>query len=106
VSDLSALAACPFLENIDVGKTYVTSMAAFRGIERLRSLSMMDTPLESIAGVEEFDALEQIGFTSLADGDLSPLESLPRLKEARLGEDLRANAEADLAQAAFDIRYS
>ena len=106
VSDLSALAACPFLENVDVGKTHVTSMTAFSGMENLKFLFMMGVPLESLAGVEQYDELEQIGISSVGDGDLSPLKSLPRLKVVSLGEDLRRDAEATLGQVTFSVSYS
>jgi tRNA A-37 threonylcarbamoyl transferase component Bud32 len=106
VSDLSALAACPLLENVDAGKTYVTSMAAFSGMDNLRFLYMMGAPLASLDGVEQYDSLEQIGISHVTDGDLSPLKTLPRLKDVKLGEDLRRDAEAALGQVTFTISYS
>lgn len=105
VSDLSALSSCPTLESLDVGKTSAASMAAFTGITSLRSLHMRQASLKTLAGIEAFTHLEQIGLGDVADGDLSPLLSLPRLKEAQLDAGLREAAEADLRQAHFTIVY-
>ena len=106
VSDLSALAACPLLQNIDAGNARITSITAFTGIRSLMRLSVRQTTLKTISGIEEFTYLEQIGLSSVSDGDLTPLMVLSWLKEAHLDEALRQAAERDLKQAAFDIVYS
>lgn len=105
ISDFSVLSSCPMLENLVVGKTYITSMAAFAGIKNLKYLFMQQTFLQTLSGIEEFTYLEQIGLSSVADGDLSPLMALPRLKEAHLDEALRQAAEADLQQAQFRMIF-
>jgi len=35
---------------LSVGKTHVTSMAAFTGIKRIKSLSMRHIPLQTLSG--------------------------------------------------------
>lgn len=105
VSDLSALSGCPMLNNLDVGRTDISSMTALKGIGGLKYLHMREAPVKTLAGIEEFTELEKISLTSVADGDLSPLMGLPKLKEAYLGEALREAAEEDLKQARFDIIY-
>lgn len=86
-----------------MGKTRITSMAAFAGIESLRYLYMQQTPIRSLSGVEELTRLERISLSGVADGDLSPLLDLPQLKEAHLDAALREAAKADLKRARFDV---
>jgi len=105
VSDLTPLAACALLGTLDAGKTRVVSMEAFAGLARIRNLSMMDAPLESLSGIETLIRLERLGLSSVSDGDLRPLLSLPWLEEARLGDALRGAAEADLGDAGFRIVF-
>ena len=106
VFDLSSLAVCARLENVDVGKTWITSMAALNGIANVRILYMMDAPLQTLSGIESFTRLEEIHVSSVADGDLSPLLTLPRLKDVYLGEALRQAAEEQLESAAFTVHDS
>ena len=40
---------------------------------------MRQIPVKSLAGIEEFSHLEQIGLSSVTDGDLSPLLKLAQL---------------------------
>ncbi|HWR61968.1 MAG TPA: protein kinase [Clostridia bacterium] len=105
VNDLSVLEGCSLLENIDAGGTLITSMTAFKGIEGLKYLHIRKTPIKSLAGIEEFAYLEQFVLGSVADGDLSPLLKLPKLREAHLDGALRKAAETDLKQARFRIIF-
>ena len=69
-------------------------------------LSIRQTTVKTISGIEAFTYLEKIGLSGVSDGDLTPLMALSWLKEAHLDEALRQAAERDLKQAAFDILYS
>lgn len=105
VSDLSALSACKLLEIVDVGKTWITSFDALKGLTGVRELYMRETPLQTLAGIESMSVLEVISLSDVMDGDLSPLLTLPRLKEAVFYDTLSDTAEATLKDAAFTIRY-
>ena len=105
VSDLSSLADCPMLENINVGKTHIASLSAFSGIRSLKYLYADQILLDTLDGIGEFSRLEQIGLGYVADGDLSPLLSLPQLREAHLDGALRDAAAETLSQAQFKIIY-
>ena len=106
VSDLSSLSTCLMLENVEVGKTQITSIAAFEGIKSMKSLSMMNIPLQTLSGIENFVHLEKINVSDVADGDLRPLLALPSLREAYFNETLREAAEDMLKQASFSIVWS
>jgi hypothetical protein len=93
VSDLSALSACPLLENIDADNTLITSMTAFTGMQNLKHLYIRQTTVESLSGIEGFPHLEQIGLGSVLVEDPTPLLNLSQLKEAYLDEGLREKAE-------------
>jgi Leucine-rich repeat (LRR) protein len=62
----------------------LTTIDAIRGLTNLRTLVLNDLPnLYSIAPLSELINLETVilgGKTSVADGDLKPLKSLPRLR--------------------------
>jgi len=81
-------------------------MTALNGMTNLRVLYMMDAPLQELAGIESFTRLEEIHISSVADGDLRPLLTLPRLKALYLGEALQQAAEEQLAEAAFTVHES
>jgi len=106
VFDLTPLSSCAMLENVDAGKTRIASMAAFHGMESMRILSMMGTPLQTLSGGESLTRLEEIRLSSVADGDLRPLLTLPRLKDAYLGEALRQAAKEQLEGATFTVHDS
>lgn len=105
ISDLSVLADCPRLENLVVGKTNITSVTAFAGIKNLTYLYAEENTLETLAGIEEYTRLQEIGLTGVADGDLSPLLSLPQLKKVVLGEAMREEAQSIASKAGFEIIY-
>ncbi len=105
ISDLSSLSACPTLENLDIGNTRIQSLSALAGLKKLKYLYMRGASLQALSGIEQFVYLEQVGLDDVADGDLTPLLSLPRLKEAHLGEALRQSAQHDLSQAGFSVLY-
>lgn len=106
VSDFTALAACKLLENIDAGNSRIVSMQAFAGITGLKQLIARQTSLDNIRGIEAFSGLERVGFSSIADHDLTPLASLPRLAEVYLDEALREDAARDLPNPDFQITFS
>ena len=106
VSDLSPLAECPLLNNLDVGGTFVTSVASLRGCDAIRWLKLSKAPLQTLEGIEALPALAEIELSQVADGDLTPLLTLPKLQKATLGEGLRELAQSTLGGAAFAIEYS
>ncbi len=103
VTDLSPLASCPMLYELNAGKLPIRSPAAFEGFNKLRSLSLSETTLDTLAGVENLKQLRSIEVADVADGDLTPLLSLPYLKNVVLGEDMRHEAEAIKGRADFAI---
>lgn len=105
VSNLSILSNCPMLESIGAGETSVTSIKAFTGIKGLKHLDLKDRPIETLSGIEAFTRLESISISSVKDGDLSPILTLPRLKKVFLDEALRESAEASLKSTRFEIIY-
>lgn len=106
VSDCSALASCPMLESIDAGKSRITSPQAFAGIAGLKSLKIRQTPLTTLDGIAAFPLLERLELSTVRDRNLTPLLSLPQLKEMWLNEELRTEAEQNLKSAPFQITYS
>ena len=106
VSDFTALASCLYLENIDAGGSRVASMQAFSGLTNLKQLMLRQTSLDSILGIESLVDLERVGISSIADQDLTPLTSLPRLQDVYLDEALRENAARDLPNPDFQITFS
>lgn len=66
----------------------------------------MNTPIQTLSGIEDFVDLKKINLSYVADGDLRPLLDLPNLKEVYLGEALRQAAEEELKDATFTIIYS
>jgi serine/threonine protein kinase len=105
VSDLSPLISCPQLFSIDAGKSRVATVASFSGIASLKRLSLRKSTLTSLDGIEALAGLQQIVLGDVRDRSLTPLLSLPLLKEVSLSEDLRAEALRDLARASFQISF-
>ena len=103
VSDLSALKHCSQLYSIEAGKTQISSISGFGGIAALKRLGLVDVPLKTLDGIEEYNHLEQISLSHIADNDLQPLLALPQLHEAYLSESLSKQAKNDLVQAQFTI---
>ena len=106
VSDFSSLATCPLLERIDAGKTHVTSLGAFAGLTGLTFLKVTFAPLDTLEGIGAFAGLERLELGGVRDRNLTSLLSLPQLIEVSLSEDLRQEAERDLANASFQISFS
>lgn len=105
VTDLAPLSLCPILSELDAGKLPVQSPAAFEGLDGLRTLRLSETTLDTLAGIEVFTQLETFAVGNVIDGDLTPLLSLPVLKDISLGEGLRGNAQALSGQTDFSISY-
>ncbi|HML69068.1 MAG TPA: protein kinase [Clostridia bacterium] len=106
VSDFSSLSSCPLLESIDAGKSRITTPRAFAGITGLKSLKIRQTPLTTLDGIAAFSSLERLELSTVRDRNLTPLLSLPQLKEVWLNEELRTEAEQNLKNAIFQITYS
>ena len=105
VTDLSPLSLCPMLSELDAGKLPVQSPAVFERLDGLRTLRLSETTLDTLEGIEAFTLLEIFAVGDVADGDLTPLLSLPDLKDVSLGEGLRDNAQAIAGQTGFSISY-
>lgn len=105
ITDLSPLSGCPMLSELDAGKLPVQSPAAFAGFDGLQRLSLSETTLDTLDGIEALTQLESFEVEGVIDGDLAPLLSLPQLKNVILGEGLRQEAGAIESQAGFTISY-
>ena len=105
VSDFSALAACTLLETIDAGATRVTSLDSFTGVSSVMCLKLRRTTLATLAGIESLTGIEQLTLGDVRDRKLALLLKLPLLDELELSEDLRAQAEQDLAGSKIKISY-
>jgi hypothetical protein len=66
---------------------------------------LSETTLDTLEGIEAFTQLETVAVGDVADGDLTPLLSLPDLKDVSLGEGLKENAQALAGQTGFSISY-
>lgn len=105
VTDLSPLSLCPMLSDLDAGKLPVQSPAAFEGLDGLRVLSLSETTLDTLEGIEAFTQLETLTLGGVINGNLTPLLDLPNLKSVSLGDELREKAEALAGQPGFFISY-
>ena len=105
LTDLAALAGYPMLESLNIGKTNVTSLEVPNGMDHLLSLHAVGTYLETLKGIENYDALQELSLSDVLDGDLSPLLSMPQLENVYLSENLRSAAERTLKVASFNIIY-
>jgi hypothetical protein len=105
VTDLSPLASCPQLYDLDVGSTFVASVDSLSGNTNIARLRMSKTPLRTLQGIENLPGLQEIEFSQVSDGDLTPLMKLPNLRVATLGETLCNLAQETLAGAEFIIEY-
>ncbi len=105
VTDLSPLENCPMLYEIDAGKLPIRSTTAFAGFTNLQRLSFYETTLDTLDGIENLTQLRVLEVTGVADGDLTPLLSLPHLTNVILGKEMRGEAEAIEDKAEFSISY-
>ncbi|MEA4921025.1 MAG: protein kinase [Clostridiaceae bacterium] len=105
VTDLSQLALCPMLSELDAGKLPIESPEDLAGLERLKTLSLFETPLKTLSGIDKMTQLEYIEIGSVTDGDLSPLLTLPYLKNAVLGANMREAGKGLAKAAKFEISY-
>lgn len=105
VTDFSPLLNCPMLVELDAGKLPIRSLEAFYGFKGLRNLSLHETTIDTLDGIDMLTQLQYFEVTGVIDGDLSPLLSLPHLKDVVLGEDMRQAAEAIMEKAEFSISY-
>lgn len=91
LSDIEQLAQATALERLALeGCKRIHSISSLRHCRELRSLNLGECgDLASIAPLGELSKLEEVrlfGSTRIADGDLKPLLSLPRLRELRMME--------------------
>lgn len=105
VSDFSPLEDCRRLWSLDAGYTLARSPMAFRGLDDLTHLYVNMMTLDTLEGIERLTQLRHIELGGLADGDLSPLLSLPNLESAVLDSSLRNKAEPIRDAAGFTIEY-
>ncbi len=105
VTDLSPLVHCSMLLELNAGKLPIRSLEAFYGLKSLQNLSLYETTIDTLAGMNKLTQLKYFEVKGVIDGDLSPLLSLPHLKDVVLGEDMRQAAEAIEGKAEFTISY-
>lgn len=105
ITNLSPLTKCPMLSELDAGKLSVQFPAEFEGLDSLRTLSLSETTLGTLKGIEALTQLETFTVEGVVDGDLTPLLALPNLKAAFLGENMRKNALVLAGQQDFSISY-
>ena len=105
VTDFSPVKNCPMLYEIDAGKLPIRSPATFAGFGNLQNLSLYETTIDTLAGIEVLTQLRSFEVTGVVDGDLTPLFSLPYLRDVTLGEDMRSAAMAIQGKAKFEISY-
>lgn len=105
VEDFSPLSACRRLKDLDAGETLVRTPQAFAALSGLTNLNLYKLTLESLSGIEALSQLTYIELAGVADGNLSPLLSLPKLQTVLLDESLRSAAESIEQQAQFTIEY-
>jgi Leucine-rich repeat (LRR) protein len=72
------------LEHVELNEGTVSSLRAFREWRRLRSLTIFGRRLKSIAGIEQFEALEDLFLYNTAVADLAPLAASASLRRLRL----------------------
>lgn len=105
VTDLSPLTNCPMLFELNAGKLPIRTPAAFNGLEKLQNLSLYETTIDTLAGIENLTYLKFFEVTVIADGNLAPLLSLQHLENVVLGEDMRYEAENIGNNKMFSISY-
>jgi serine/threonine protein kinase len=105
VTDFSPLVNCPMLVELDAGKLPISSLEAFYGFKGLQNLSLHETTIDTLDGIDMLTQLKYFEVSGVIDGDLSPLLSLPHLKDVVLSEDMRQTAEAIGEKAEFTISY-
>ncbi len=105
ITDLTPLSGCPMLTELEAGKLPIRSPAAFDGLNDLRKLSVYETSIDTLDGIEDFKQLAYFEVEGVNDGDLTPLLLLPHLRDVVLGENLRQAAEALAENAEFTISY-
>lgn len=105
ITDLSPLSDCPMLLELDAGKLPIQSPSAFYGLDGLQNLSLYETTIDTLTGIDRLTQLTFFEVSGVIDGDLTPLLSLPQLKSVMLDEDMRFAAEAIAELATFKISY-
>lgn len=90
LEDISALARLnsPVLTRLDLASCRLTSLADLSGLQGLRELDVSEgghlASLAPIAGLTRLERLYLYGSTSIADGDLSPLLVMTRMRDLRM----------------------
>lgn len=105
VTDLSPLVHCPVLLELNAGKLPLNSLEAFYGLKSMQNLSLHETTVDTLTGLDKLTQLKYFEVSGVIDGDLSPMLSLPHLKAVILGEDMREAAEAIEGKAEFTISF-
>ena len=105
VTDLSPLVHCPVLLELNAGKLPINSIEEFYGFKSLQHLSLHEMTIDTLTGLDKLTQLKYFEVSGVADGDLSPMLSLPHLKAVILGEDMRKAAEAIEGKAEFTISF-
>lgn len=93
------------LIELDAGKLPIRSLEAFYGLKSLQNLSLHETTVDTLAGMNKLTRLKYFEVSGIIDGDLTPMFSLSHLKDVVLGEDMRQAAQAIEEKAEFTISY-
>lgn len=105
VTDLSPLVQCPMLMELNAGKLPIRSLEAFDGLSGLQILSLYDSTIETLTGMNKLTQLKYFEVSDIIDGDLSPMLMMPNLRDVVLGEGMREAAQAIEKKAKFSISY-
>jgi serine/threonine protein kinase len=105
VTDLSPLFNCPMLFELDAGKLPIRSLEAFHGLKGLQNLSLYETTIDTLTGMNKLTQLKFFEVSGVIDGDLTPMLSLTHLKNVVLGEDMRQAVKTIEREANFSISY-
>ena len=91
ISDATPLFAILGLERFEAAGTEIASLAEMSTWEDITTISLEDTPLASLAGVEAITTLASLDVSGTAIDDLAPLIALPNFRNGD-GVDVRATA--------------
>ena len=104
VSDLSPLVACPQVSDLDIGFTPLRSIRDIPDLKGLTRLSLRGRTLADLDGIERFVRLEWLCLSGTEVQDLTPLLSLPNLKEVDINEPMYAAGDA-LGETPFTVKH-
>ncbi len=84
LADLSPLADCPDLEELEAYDTAVADLSPLAGHPRLKKITLSGTPVTDVSPLATIPTLEMIWLYGTAVEDVSCLAALPRLNDLNL----------------------